>query len=88
MRSIAHATPIADPTNAAAPSAPLDYRSSFDGFQRHEAQKPAPWRSSNREVGASVRDREAPPAAAPSTATPPDRSVETAPAGGHAGHKR
>lgn len=88
MRPIEHATPIADPTNAAAPTAPLDYRSDFDGYQRFEAQKPAPWRSSNREVGAPLRDREAPAAAVPATPTPADRSVETAPAGGHAGHKK
>jgi hypothetical protein len=88
LAASALAQPSPDPTNAAAPSAPIDYRSSFEGYQRYEAQKPAPWRSSNREVGAPVRDREAPAAAVPSPAAPPDRSVETAPAGGHAGHKR
>lgn len=74
----AAAQPSSDPTNAQAPTAPLDYRSSFDGYQRFEPQKPAPWRSSNREVGAPPgRAVDTAPAAPPS---PP-------PAGGHAAHK-
>lgn len=77
VAAAAAAQPSPDPTNAAAPTAPLDHRSSFEGYQRYEPQKPAPWRASNRAVGA------------PS----PDRAVEAAPAtppsaGGHAGHKR
>jgi hypothetical protein len=65
-----------DPTNAAAPTAPLDYRSSFEGYQRYEPEKPASWRASNRAVGAPAgRAVDTAPVAAP------------APAGGHAGHK-
>ena len=60
----ASAEPSPDPTNAQAPTAPLDYRSSFEGYQRFEAQKPISWRRSNREVGAPRgRDVETAPAA-------------------------
>ncbi|WP_119423028.1 hypothetical protein [Desertibaculum subflavum] len=76
--------PLPDPTDAAAPTAPLDHHSSFEGYRRYEPQKPAPWRASNRAVGAPSPDRAVD--TAPAT-PPPDRAVETAPAGGHAGHK-
>lgn len=79
----AWAQPSLDPTNAAAPTAPLDHRSSFEGYQHYVPEKPASWRASNRAVGAPAgRAVETAPAVPPS-----DRSVETAPAGGHAGHK-
>jgi len=65
-----------DPTNAQAPTAPLDHRSSFEGYQRFEAEKPASWRASNRAVGAPAgRAVDTAPAAAPP------------PAAGPAGHK-
>lgn len=71
----AWAEPAPDPTNAAAPTAPLDHRSSFEGYQRYAPEKPASWRASNRAVGAPVGR-----AVDTAPATPP-------PAGGHAGHK-
>ena len=68
------AQPAPDPTNADAPTAPLDYRSSFESYRRFEPQKPTSWRRSNREVGAPPgRAVDTEPAAPPA---PP-------PAGGH-----
>jgi hypothetical protein len=67
------AQPSPDPTSAAAPTAPLDYRSSFEGYQRYEPEKPASWRASNRAVGAPAgRAVDTAPVAAPPV-----------PAGGH-----
>ena len=61
-----------------APTAPLEYRSSFEDYQRFEPQKPASWRAANRAIGApSGRAVETAPAA-----PPPEPA-----AGGHAGHK-
>jgi len=70
---------VADP---AAPSAPLEYRSPFSGYQRPRLDGVADWRRSNevvREVGGFAGSLKDPP--------PPPGGAPAAP-GGHKGHSK